>query len=100
MNKKIYSLLDKKVGHFLNPLVFKNDAEAMRWFQTVINSEEDSNPSKYPEDFSLYYLGSMCDQSGQFHSEASELCAGLTVKDTEVKYTIKDIIEMIAKREA
>lgn len=100
MLKKIYSLYDKKSHAYLNPIVFNSDGEAMRWFTTVVNREDDaSNIYHYPQDFILCYLGTLDDQSGQFNNDFSEMAHGNTVKVEEKRYTIDDIISIIEKRE-
>ena len=61
--KKMYSLLDHTAGIFLNPLTFINDGDAIRWFGTVVNNQDEAtNISKHPEQFTLYRLYDFNDQ--------------------------------------
>ena len=40
MKKQMYALLDHTAQVFLNPISFVNDADAIRWFGTVVNNTE------------------------------------------------------------
>lgn len=95
MHKSIYSLYDKKALVYMNPLVFGNDGEAMRWFTSVVNREEDTNVALHPQDFILCRLGVLDDESGKFTNEYVELAQGNSVKVSEPVYTIKQLINMI-----
>ena len=53
--QKMYALLDHTSQIFLNPINFINDGDAIRWFSTVVNNQDEkTNINKYPEQFTLY----------------------------------------------
>ena len=102
MQKKMYSILDRTVNTFFNPIHFVDDADAIRWFTTAVNNknkQQASNIELYPEQFQLWSVGEFNDSSGQFTGTQKQLIDGLSVKDTEKVYTIKDLIEEIRRIE-
>ena len=107
MKKQMYALLDHTAQIFLNPLTFTNDADAIRWFTTVVNDEkQDSNVSKYPESFTLYRLQDYDDKTGMNEPREAEdtivgakpkqIITGIQVQDTEKqKFSLKDMMNML-----
>lgn len=63
MKLGLYAVLDRKLGSFARPFVMNNDGMAVRAFLTA-KQDPSSEMSKYPEDFSLYALGTFDDESG------------------------------------
>lgn len=58
MNVKLFCVLDNKLGQFNTPMAFQSQGLAFRAFQDEVNREAADNPMfKYPEDFSLHYVG-------------------------------------------
>lgn len=107
MLKKQYALLDSTSSIFLNPIVFTNDGDAIRWLTTVVNNkEEQTNISKYPESFSLYRLADYDDSTGLYNPRANEkditamspkqIITAIQVKtDEDKKFTIRELIDML-----
>ena len=103
--KKQYALRDFTTNVFLNPLVFVNDADAIRWFGTVVNNkDEKNNISEHPEQFSLFRLANYDDSSGTFHSRSDdkeqvtplEIITGVSVQNEEFKtFSVKQLISML-----
>ena len=64
----MFTVKDVKTKLFAAPFFQKNAATAIRSFSTAC---EDTNTdlNKYPEDFSLYEVGSFDPETGQIHSE-------------------------------
>lgn len=60
---KLYSIRDSKASAFNLPFFNKTHGEAERNFRELVNDEK-SFPSKYPEDFDLYCLGSFDEHTG------------------------------------
>lgn len=74
MQLKIYCILDTKLGAYLPPEFFHNDAQAIRIFgDAVVNSK--GNFGKHPEDFHFYRVGEFDDQSGKFKVHEPEFLA-------------------------
>ena len=107
MKKQMYAMLDHTAQNFLNPLTFINDADAIRWFTTVVNDEQqNTNVSKYPEQFTLYRMMDYDDKTGLFESRSQEkgelamlpkqIITGIQVQNTETqKHSLKDILNII-----
>lgn len=67
MQLKMFSIRDSKAEVF-NPPFFKHThGEAERDF-SVLCKDEKSMPSKFPDDFDLYYVGIYDDQTGKIQS--------------------------------
>lgn len=98
MNRKMYCLYDYATNNYMNPLVFVNDGEAIRWMTTVVNSKEESNVSLYPHQFRLVYLGSFDDQSGKFTNEQMDVLEATSVQEERVRYSIRELMEELDKR--
>lgn len=97
--KKLYSLFDKQVNAFMNPLVFTTDGEAIRWFTTVVNTDKQDNAIFHHYlDYSLHYLGALDDKSGEFVSETKSLISAAAVKEVDKQYTLEDLFEALEKR--
>lgn len=54
---KMYSVYDKKAGSYQTPFFQPSDGVATRAFQEAI-SDKNSLFSKYPDDFSLFFVAS------------------------------------------
>lgn len=56
--KKVYSVLDTKMGVFGNPIVEVREEAVIRGFSDAVNDPNPNNMwNKHPEDFALYYVG-------------------------------------------
>jgi hypothetical protein len=107
MIKQQYAVLDMTANVFLNSLVFTNNADAIRWFTTVVNSEEkDNNISKYPGQFLLFRLADYDDQTGCYVARPNEdeklamkpkelISGGQCKEESDVKFTVKELIQML-----
>ena len=105
--KKMYALLDHTAQIFLNPITFTNDADAIRWFTTVVNNEkEETNINKYPESFTLYRLADYDDKTAEYlprdnenemtSAKPKQLITGVQVTDVEnTRYSLKDMLNML-----
>lgn len=65
MKLLMYTVRDKAVGSFLPPFYVRAAGEALRSFTEAVNDVK-SNFAKYPDDFTLFCLGSFDDGSGMF----------------------------------
>ena len=103
MKKQMYALLDHTAQVFLNPISFVNDKDAIRWFGSVVNNtEEKTNISQYPEQFTLYRLADYDDKLGTYSAREDDtdrpkqIITGIQVQDEQTKrYTVKDLIGML-----
>lgn len=68
---KLYSIYDSKAEQFSPPQVYLNDMLALRAFEGIVNDDK-MLIKKYPEDFSLYYLGNLGDGDGRYYIESCD----------------------------
>lgn len=73
----IYAIFDRKSLTYGIPFFAPVSAVALRMCQTAVNSGSPSDVSLYPEDFSLYCLGSFTDTDGCIHPSAPEFLINL-----------------------
>lgn len=65
MKLLVYAVLDKGVGAYLQPMVFRAEGEAMRAFMDAVAAEGGAF-AKHKEDYSFCRLGTYDDALGQF----------------------------------
>lgn len=63
---RLYSIYDSKAEQFSPPQVYHNDMLALRAFEGIVNDDK-MLIKKYPEDFSLYYIGNLGDCDGRYY---------------------------------
>lgn len=68
---RLYSIYDSKAEQFSPPQVYHNDMLALRAFEGIVNDDK-MLIKKYPEDFTLYYVGNLDDSSGRYYVENSD----------------------------
>jgi putative alpha-1,2-mannosidase len=111
MIKKTYALFDTATSSFHNPVHCLNDGDAIRLFTTFVNPQEGEQPtnvSKYPQHFSIWYVGDFDDKTGRYgtfdektqtftdKSQPRELIAGNSVKqEANQNFTVKELITML-----
>lgn len=65
---RLYSIYDSKAEQFSPPQVYHNDMLALRAFEGIVNDDK-MLIKKYPEDFTLYYVGNLGDSDGLYYIE-------------------------------
>lgn len=68
---RLYSIYDSKAEQFSPPQVYHNDLLALRAFEGIVNDDK-MLIKKYPEDFTLYYVGNLDDCNGRYYVENSD----------------------------
>lgn len=68
---RLYSVRDRVACLYADPFSSPNDATAARSF-TLASSSPDSMLYSSPQDFSLWYIGSLDNSSGEIFSSGSE----------------------------
>jgi hypothetical protein len=61
---KIYAIHDSAANAYLPPFFQHNDGIAIRSFQDNVNSTEENNLSKHPDQFTLFHIGEYDDSKG------------------------------------
>jgi hypothetical protein len=83
MIQNVYTIKDAKTNAFANPFYSVNDATAIRSFEQAA-ADPNTTISQFPEDFSLYKLGTFSDESGEFTLEKTpQFIANPTSKTNE-----------------
>ena len=91
MEMKIYAIYDKIANAYMQPVFKINDGMAVRDIQSAVNEEgKERNPlARNPEDYSLWWIGTYDDQTGELHRgqsggkpEAKKICELSQLKTT------------------
>lgn len=61
----MYSIFDSAAKAYATPFFMQNDGLAIRAFQSNVNAEEENNISKYPDQFTLFKIGSYNDETAE-----------------------------------
>ncbi|QCQ84692.1 nonstructural protein [Blackfly microvirus SF02] len=67
MKLKIYSVLDSAVGAYLQPFFARSEGEAVRMLKLAVNDPA-SNFNKHAQDYTLAFLGSFDDETGDLEN--------------------------------
>lgn len=69
MKVELYCVKDEKAGRFTGIMTFPSEVIALRAIATAVNDpKKDQLVSLYPEDCSVYMLGTFDDESGELVS--------------------------------
>ena len=108
MELSIYSIFDQAAKAFTQPFFMQNDGLAIRAFQGNVNSKEPNNISDYPDQFTLYHIGTYNDQTGAIDSiEPKTLGNGTQYKEdtnnieqySEQLTKIEDLLQQVLTSE-
>jgi hypothetical protein len=94
MELNIYSIYDSAAQAFVTPFHIHNDGLAIRAFQDQVNSKEENNISKHPEQFTLFKLGKFDDKKGEYIIEKTPVSIAIGVElitDTTPRYSNTDL---------
>lgn len=73
MKHGVYAVRDTCVGAFLLPMVFQNNAGAVRALGDAVNRpEKDNQFYQHPEHYQLYRVGDYDDETGMLESAVPE----------------------------
>jgi len=88
MDKMLYGIKDDKVHAFTGKLFeARNDQEASRMLHAAVNDDK-IQLSMYPEDFSLWRIGTYDDETGilkQGKDEPRHVCGAISLKNIQKK---------------
>lgn len=73
---EVFAVYDSKARSYGQPFFCINAGIAVRIFQSTV-MDETTQFNKYPEDFSLFHLGSFNDQTGEFTARENPTNLGL-----------------------
>jgi hypothetical protein len=65
MSDKFFAVYDTKVGVYLNPLKFRTNGQALRWFADL-SVNMDTDVGKHPEDYTLFEIADWDEEKGVF----------------------------------
>lgn len=84
---QVLAVRDTKTDAFGRPFFSPSVGSAIRSFSDHINSKEDSEMVKHPEDFNLYHLAEFDDETGEFlclpRPKQVAIAADLKIKPAE-----------------
>lgn len=72
MKLNAYSIYDSKAKAFSQPFFTANHQIAERSFSALVSEKGTNNVAKFPEDFSLHYIGQFDDETGELVSNQHE----------------------------
>lgn len=100
MKKQLYCLFDKQTRTHMNPLVFVNHGDAIRWFTTVVNNADEKTNmiALYPHHYHLKFLGTLDDITGKFEGAPEDVIEGTSVKQDIAKFTVRELLDTLDKR--
>lgn len=87
MKVKMFTILDAKAEAYLQPFFAQTEGVAIRMVQSTLE-KGDSNFSKYPDDFSMFLIGTYDDSNAEVHPIMPKKCLG-TMR--ELSYSIENI---------
>ena len=65
MKKRIYSLYDRKIQAFMDPMTATHEGTILRSLSYALDDQANqSDIARSPEDFDLYFLGTMDQETG------------------------------------
>ena len=92
---RLYSIYDSKAEQFSPPQVYHNDMLALRAFEGIVNDDK-MLIKKYPEDFSLHYVGNLGDSDGRYYIDSSDESRVPLLVGRAVDY-VRDLDEDLTK---
>lgn len=75
----LFSLVDTKANIFNKPFIDESVASAMRGFEILVNDPKSTLVNQFPDDYSLYLIGSFSKETGLLISKIDNLGSGRTV---------------------
>ena len=99
-DKKVYSIFDVVTKSYMTPFYVAVEGQAFRIFTDIVNNpEKNTDISRNPGQFALFYLGEFDDQTGKFSSGTpEEKLMGHQVVAEEEKYSIQELIKIINEK--
>ena len=70
--KKLYAIFDRQRMAYLAIMEKPNHAVALRDFDSIAK-DKSGLVNRYPEDFAMYYLGTMDEETGELTSEKQKI---------------------------
>lgn len=75
----LFALCDTKSKIFHKPFIDESVAQAMRGFQILVNDPKSTLVNQFPDDYSLFCVGSFDKETGVLTSKIDNLGSGRTV---------------------
>lgn len=79
MTKKLFTIYDSKAETYVAPFCLLSRGEAIRAFTDTVN-DQSIPPGKYPEDFSLFELGTFDETNCKFVLYSTPTSLGVGVE--------------------
>ncbi len=75
----VFAIYDSGVSTWMPPLYARNKGEITRWFAEAVNDSK-SKISKYPQDYTLFELGTWDDDKCKFSLHSTPISIGIAVE--------------------
>jgi hypothetical protein len=75
----LFALCDTKSNIFHKPFIDESVASAMRGFEILVNDPKSTLVNQFPDDYSLFCVGSFSKETGVLTSKLDNLGSGRTV---------------------
>lgn len=101
MRTNMYCIYDQAAEAFIMPFFMHTDTMAIRAFAGNVNSNEEDNITKHPEQFCLFKVGTFDDKKGMFEPLDSPKALGLgneyvlAKETTQLQESILDLLNVI-----
>lgn len=96
MKLNVYTIFDAAAKAYTAPFFLPNDGLALRAFIDNVNSTEENNISKHPDQFTLFHVATWDDQQATMEQvEKRSLGNGLTFKNETDTSRMEKILELL-----
>lgn len=87
---KVLTVYDSKAAAYLPPFYMRTTAEAVRAYEATSNDPE-SNMCKYPEDYTLFEIGTWDDNNGEIEMYEVKKSLGLAIEYKKNQTKIQEV---------
>jgi hypothetical protein len=93
MMLKCFSIYDEKAKAFLPPFYLPQEGMAIREFASAAN-DPDTNIGKYPQDYTLFTLGTFDDENGAIHVTKQSIGNGVEYVQPQLADSMEQVREI------
>lgn len=90
---KVFAVYDSKLEAYARPFFMQTQGQALRGFMDVVNDPQ-TEISKHPEDFTLFYLADYNEDSGKFENHPAPQALGVALEYHQGKKTYDKVTEL------
>lgn len=104
MKLKVFTFYDSAAKAYTQPFQMQNEALAMRAFMDNVNSQNESNMTLHPDQFTLYQVAEFDDQTGTYEPLKNKkmLAVGSSLvtqtEEAELKVMIQKLLDKLEEK--